>query len=128
LAVIREHKMKRSKSRRVIGQTTKKRKRVQTVDYDEFLLKQLKDLDYAAGYLTACLEEGEDVFYLGIRQVAKATGGMKSLSEATQLNRESLYDMISKSGNPLFSNVTSILDKLGIELKFTPKMHGSKAA
>ncbi len=120
--------MKRSKSRRVIGQTTKKRKRVQTVDYDEFLLKQLKDLDYAAGYLTACLEEGEDVFYLGIRQVAKATGGMKSLSEATQLNRESLYDMISKSGNPLFSNVTSILDKLGIELKFTPKMHGSKAA
>lgn len=99
-----------------------------TVEYDEFLHEQLKDLEYAAGYLTACLEEGEDVFFLGIRQVAKATGGMKSLSEATELNRESLYDMLSNTGNPLFSSITTVLDKLGLEVKVAPKQHALKAA
>ena len=33
-----------------------------TVDYKELLLKDLKDRKYAAGYLTAAFEEGEDVF------------------------------------------------------------------
>ena len=99
-----------------------------TVDYDEFLNEELKDLDYAAGYLTACLEEGEDVFFLGIRNVAKAQGGMKSLSDATKLNRESLYDMLSTTGNPLFSNITTVLHKLGLELSLKPKIQGDEAA
>ena len=99
-----------------------------TVDYDEFLLEQLKDLDFAAGYLESCLDEGEDVFLLGIRNVAKAQGGMKSLTTATQLNRESLYDMLSDKGNPLFSSVNIVLDRLGIEVKFKRKLEGSKAA
>ena len=92
-----------------------------TADYDAFLLNELKDLDYAAGYLTACLEEGEDVFLLGIRQVAKAQGGMKALSKSTNLNRESLYDMLSMTGNPLFSSIATVLDKLGLEVTFKPK-------
>jgi len=125
---VKEHKMMTSKPRRPTGKVTKRRKNMPTVDYDEFLHEQLKDLEYAAGYLTACLEEGEDVFFYGIRQVAKATGGMKSLSEATQLNRESLYDMLSKTGNPLFSNVTTVLDKLGLEVTFAPKLQGTRAA
>ncbi len=92
-----------------------------TVNYEDLLLDELKDPEYAAGYLTACLEEGEEVFLLGIRNVAKALGGMKALSDATNLNRESLYDMLSKSGNPLFSSVTTVLDKLGFELTLKPK-------
>lgn len=99
-----------------------------TVDYDNLLLEELKELDFAAGYLTACLEEGEDVFLLGIRNVAKAQGGMKALSDATNLNRESLYDMLSKSGNPLFSSVTTVLSKLGFELTLKPKLQGTDAA
>lgn len=99
-----------------------------TADFDEFQLQKLKDLDFAAGYLSACLEEGEDVFLLGIRQVAKAQGGMKSLSDATKLNREGLYDMLSKAGNPLFSSITTVLDKLGFEVKVSPKAHGKKVA
>jgi len=98
-----------------------------TANYDEFLNEELKDLDHAAGYLTACLEEGEDVFLLGIRQVAKAQGGMKSLSESTKLNRESLYDMLSTTGNPLFSSITTVLDKLGLELSLKPKLQSENA-
>ena len=99
-----------------------------TVDYDDFLAEQLGDLEFAVGYLEACLEEGEDVFFLGVRNVAKAQGGMKALAEATKLNRESLYDMLSTTGNPLFSSINSVLDKLGIELTFKPKLQGTKAA
>ena len=101
---------------------------MRTVDYDEYLLAELKDLEYAAGYLTACLEEGAEVFLEGIRNVAKAQGGMKALSEATQLNRENLYDMLSKDGNPRLSSLTTILSELGIEVSFKPKIQGTKAA
>lgn len=97
-------------------------------DYEPYLLADLKNLDYAAGYLTAALDEGEDVFLLAVRNVAKAQGGMKALSDATQLNRESLYGMLSEKGNPLFTSVTSVLDKLGIELAFKAKLQGIKAA
>ncbi len=99
-----------------------------TVDYDEYLLNELKDLEYAAGYLTACLEEGEDVFLIGVRNIAKAQGGMKALSNATQLNRESLYDMLSKEGNPRLSSLTAVLDQLGIKLEFSVKLSGTEAA
>ena len=99
-----------------------------TVDYEPYLLEDLKDLEYAAGYLTAALEEGEDVFLLAVRNVAKAQGGMSALAEATDLNRENLYDMLSVDGNPRLSSITSILDKLGFEVKFSPKLQGTKAA
>lgn len=97
-------------------------------DYEPYLLEDLKDLDYAVGYLTEALEEGEDVFLLAVRNVAKAQGGMKALSEASQLNRESLYDMLSTKGNPLFSSINSVLDNLGIEITFKRKLQGSEAA
>jgi DNA-binding phage protein len=59
---------------------TKKRKAAPTVDYRQHLLKDLKDTDYAAGYLTAALEEGEDVFLLALRDVAQAHGGITALA------------------------------------------------
>jgi probable addiction module antidote protein len=94
---------------------------MKTEAYEEYLLKDLQDLDYAVGYLSAALEEGADVFFLAIRNIAKAQGGMKALSDATKLNRESLYDMLSKQGNPLFSSITSVLSNLGIEIAFRKK-------
>jgi probable addiction module antidote protein len=106
----------------------KARKAVQTVDYKEHLLKELKDSRYAAGYLTAALEEGEDVFLLALRDVAQSHGGMAGLAEATKLNRENLYGMLSKRGNPRLSSVTAILDKLGFAVNFLPKSKRTKAA
>jgi probable addiction module antidote protein len=92
-----------------------------TLDYQEHLPETLKDADYAAGYLTAALEEGEDVFLLALRDVAQAQGGMAALAKSTQLNRENLYDMLSKEGNPRLSSIAAILDKLGFEMSFKPK-------
>lgn len=98
------------------------------IDYDEYLLGELRDIDYAAGYLTACLDEGEDVFLVAVRNVAKAQGGMAALSGATKLNRESLYDMLSQDGNPRLNSFMRVLDKLGLKVEFKPKPRGRKAA
>jgi probable addiction module antidote protein len=93
-----------------------------TVDYKEHLLRDLHDSDYAAGYLTAALEEGEAVFLLALRDVAQAHGGMAGLAQQTKLNRENLYDMLSEAGNPRLSSITAILDKLGLQVSFHPKI------
>jgi probable addiction module antidote protein len=99
-----------------------------TVDYKEHLLKELKDSEYAAGYLTAALEEGEDVFLLALRDVAQAHGGIAGLAHATKLNRENLYEMLSADGNPRLSSITAILDKLGFQVNFRPKPTDTAAA
>jgi probable addiction module antidote protein len=99
-----------------------------TRDYEDYLAEKLKDPEEAAGYLTACLEEGPDVFLLGVRDVAKAQGGMKKLSEDTELAREALYRMFSDAGNPTFASISSVIESLGIKIKFAPKLEGSKSA
>jgi len=101
---------------------------VPTFDYKRRLLKDLKDLKYAAGYLTAAFEEGEDVFLLALRDVVQAQYGMSNLARMTKLNRENLYEMLSKKGNPRLKNLASILEKLGLELSFKPKPRSAKAA
>jgi len=101
---------------------------VPTVDYKKHLLRDMKKVEYAAGYLTAALEEGEDVFLLALRDVAQVHGGMAALAQATKLNRENLYEMLSKKGNPRLSSITAILDKLGLELAFRPKGKRTRAA
>ena len=99
-----------------------------TVSYKEHLLEDLKDLNYAAGYLTAALEEGEDVFLLAVRDVVQAQGGMSELANATKLNREGLYNMLSEKGNPRFLSLTSVLGELGLKVEFKAKLQGTKAA
>src|SRR5205823_9170639 len=99
-----------------------------TVDYKRRLLKDLKDMKYAAGYLTAAFEEGEDVFLLALRDVAQAQGGIAALARATKLNRENLYDLLSRKGNPRLRNISAILNQLGLELSFQPKHKRKKAA
>ena len=101
---------------------------MRSADYKTGLLEDLKDLEYATGYLTACYEEGPDVFLLGVRDVAEAQGGLRTLAERTSLNRENLYDMLSKGGNPRLSSLSAVLEKLGIEISFRPRLKGKKAA
>lgn len=109
------------KKQKSTGKTTKKKGRVLTVPYEDFLMKELEDVDFSAGYLTACLEEGVDVFLLGVSDVAKSKCGMSALAKASKLNRENLYDMLSEGGNPRLSSLVSILDALGFRMEFQPK-------
>ena len=73
-----------------------------------FLKQFLKDLDFAAGYITEAIEEGEAAFLLAVRDVVEAQGGIGELAKSTSLNCEGLYDMLSEKGNPrLFSPALS---------------------
>ncbi len=82
----------------------------------------------AAGYLSASLAEGEDVFLLALKDVAEATGGIAPLAKRTKLNREGLYDMLSDKGNPCLSSLAAIVDALGMQLQIIPKLPPRKAA
>ncbi|MBX3435799.1 MAG: putative addiction module antidote protein [Pirellulales bacterium] len=89
-----------------------------STDYKDDLLKRLSDPEYAAGYLSACAEEGREELLLGLRNVAQAYGGINQLADHAALNRENLYKMLSDEGNPRLSSVFAVLDALGIELQF----------
>lgn len=90
--------------------------------YHEDLIEILKDPEEAVGYLKAALEESDvpEVFLIALRDVAEAYG-MAQLARKSKLNRENLYRMLSKQGNPEFSSLQAILNalnfKLSVELK-----------
>lgn len=84
-------------------------------DFNETFAYELKDPEFAMGYLQACLEyETLDAFLIALRDVVKANGGMTNLAEATSLGRESLYKTLSAQGNPEFRTLNAILSALGL--------------
>ena len=87
------------------------------VKLEEFLKPRLQDPERAAKYLTACFEEGPDVFLLGLRDVVEAQGGIGRAAQSTKLNRESLYRLLSRRGNPRLSSLTAVLSSLGLKVR-----------
>ena len=61
-------------------------------------------------------DEDARVFLLALRDVADARGGVRSLSRDAHLNRESLYRMLSKSGNPSLASLAAVLNAWGLRL------------
>ncbi len=85
------------------------------------LYSDLKDPEFAAGYLEDVLQEGSlTTFLIALRNVAEATGGVGQLAKVTELGRESMYKTLSEEGNPQFTTVQSILKALGLRLSITP--------
>ena len=93
-----------------------------TESYTEGLQERLRDGQHAAEYLKACLADDDPgVFLLGLRDVADAHGGIRQVSEKTNLNRENLYRMLSKAGNPSLQALGSVLESLGLKLSVEVK-------
>jgi len=90
--------------------------------YQDDLIESLKDPKEAAAYLNAAVEEEDQaLFLLALRNVAEAHGGMSSISQKSKLNRENLYRMLSKKGNPEIKSIFTILHSLGLKLSIAPK-------
>lgn len=95
-------------------------KKPQTRDHQEYLLETLKDPNEAAAYLNAALEENDnELFLLALKNVIKATG-MTKVAKKANLNRENLYRMLSKKGNPELSSLWALLSSIGLEISITP--------
>lgn len=91
-----------------------------SVAYRDDLLRRLKEPKYAASYLSACLEDDEETFLVALRDVADAHGGIRQLAQKTHLNREHLFRMLSKSGNPNLHSLRQLVGAVGLKLTMQP--------
>lgn len=88
-----------------------------SVSYDEYLLKALKNRKRAEAYLNAALEDEDPrIFLIALRNVAEARGGIGKVAAQSKLNRESMYRMLSKKGNPSLQSLGAVLSSLGFRL------------
>ena len=107
--------------------TLKREKKSKTsISYRDGLLKDLKDPGEAAAYLNAALEDGsQEIFMLALRNVADALG-ISDLSKKSGLNRENMYRILSKKGNPKLGSLSVLLESMGFKLAV--EVNNSKAA
>lgn len=97
-----------------------KKSKSKAKDYQKYLIESLKDPTEAVEYLNASLEEAVDMpelFLIALRNVAEAHG-ISRLAKKTRLNREYLYTMLSKRGNPRYESLVKLLKAMGIRLAF----------
>jgi len=94
--------------------------------YQDFLLEQLQDHDFAVAYLNEALneslkgdEESQQLFLLALRNVADAQGGIGALAKKANVGRESLYKTLSGTGNPKWHTLVSLVIALGLNLRLT---------
>lgn len=88
--------------------------------------EQLRDLEVAAEYLNEALAEGDAaIILMALRNIAEAQeGGIASLAEHSRLGRESMYKMLSPTGNPKLVNFTKVIQGLGLKLRVeTERQH-----
>ena len=92
-----------------------------TVSHQKFLLHLLRNPEEASAYLNAALEAGDRrAFCLALKNVLDAQGGLSQFARKTQLNRVSLYQMLSKKGNPGFDNILRLLQSAGVRFQVAP--------
>ena len=79
----------------------------------------LRDTHVAAEYLSEALEDGEpSVILMALRNIAEAQeGGISELALKSELGRESMYKMLSSTGNPKLSSFTKVVNALGLKLR-----------
>jgi probable addiction module antidote protein len=95
-----------------------------TKDFKEYLHERLQEPGAIIAYLNAALEGGDpSTFLLALRYVAEARG-IASVAAMADLNRESLYRMLSDQGNPRLSSMLSVLGALGVEIQLRPVNRG----
>ena len=114
-------KKKRVSSIKIVKMLTgnKGKKNHQAMEVRKGLLDELQDSDYAAYYLSNCLDEdGVDGFLRALGDVVKALGGIAKVAKRSELSQQSLYGMLSPSANPPIRNLVMLLDKIGVGVSF----------
>ena len=91
-----------------------------TRPYRELLLERLANPTIAAHYLDAAMEESQESYLKALRNVAQAKQ-MSKVAKETGVQRESLYRILSDTGNPTLETLRGIYDSLGLRLATFPK-------
>ena len=92
------------------------------IDYQENLLHELQDPNEAIAYLNAALMDADPrVFLLALRSVIDAQNiDISATAKKAKLNRENLYKMLSKKGNPQFSSLVALINAMNWHLAIQP--------
>src|SRR3990167_9964860 len=103
-----------------------------TANYHDELIESLKKPKEADLYLRIAMEEyheygDAEALLVALRNIAEARGGMGQLAKKTHLNRQSLYHVLSKKGNPTLGTFDLILKGLGYRLAIQPDTTKRKA-
>ena len=94
---------------------------IKTKSYKDWLGAKLADPVRAARYLNAARQDSPAMFFKALRKVASAQSRpMTELAETVGVSRESLYRMMSETGNPSHENVSGILDAMGFKIEIVP--------
>ncbi len=96
------------------------------VDHTLLFRESLRDPAEAAAFLNAATAEAAaendmPLLLLCLKDVVAAQGGMTKVARLAGLNRENLYRMLSKSGNPEFRALVQLLGAMGLRLTIAPK-------
>lgn len=93
-----------------------------TRSHEEATLESFRrDPQFAADYLNAVLEDGEqDEVMLALRRMAGAFGGVGRIAEVSDLNATTLYRTLSQRGNPELRSLIAILRAMGLRITVQP--------
>jgi len=96
-----------------------------TESYHDELIESLKNPKEANLYLRIAMEEYQEdgnteALLVALRNITEAKGGMGQLARNTHLNRQNLYQVLSKNGNPTLDTFGLILRGLGYKLAIQP--------
>jgi probable addiction module antidote protein len=91
------------------------------ISHEEATIESFKkNSDYAAEYLNAVLEDGDqEELMLALRRVASAFS-LKDVAKTANLNPKTLYRTLSPAGNPELRSFQAILGAMGMRLAVTP--------
>lgn len=96
----------------------------ETTSYKEWLGAKLSDPKRAARFLNTAQADSPAAFLKALRKVATAqVRPMVDIAETVGVSRESLYRMMSESGNPSHSNIKGIIEAMGFEFQIVPRKH-----
>lgn len=91
-----------------------------TGSFDDYLIEQLRDPEMASEYINAAFEENDVTYFLhALGNVVKARG-MTKVTKQAGINRENAYKAVSAEGNPTITNVTKLLNAVGLTLRTEP--------
>ena len=86
-------------------------------DYDEFLLRTLKNPRLAAAYLNEALQENDPTLFLTAYYNVARAHGVKTLADKAKVHRVSLTKMFSKRGNPEWKSLCRILAASHLQMR-----------
>lgn len=92
-------------------------------EFKTFFAEKLRDPDYAIAYLNEALaDEDKKVFLIALKNVIDANADNKTiLAKETKVSRPTVYRMLSKTGNPRWENITSVMDAMNLQINISAK-------